>query len=90
MVQAIVDPADVRRFTAQLRQHNNDLRNTLSQMNGQLQNLGETWRDVEYQKFQGEFKNAAQMIRRFTDNSDQYAQFLTRKAGKAEEYLSQR
>lgn len=90
MVQAIVDPEDVLKFAAQLRQHNNDLRNLLSQMNGQLQSLGQTWRDVEYSRFQGDFKNAAMMLSRFADNSDQYAIFLNKKAAKAQEYLQQR
>ena len=90
MVQAIVDPVDVQKFAAQLRQHNNDLRNLLNQMNGQLQSLGQTWRDVEYNKFQGDFKNAAMTLGRFADNSDQYAIFLNRKAAKAQEYLQQR
>lgn len=90
MVQAYVDPSQVRQFAQQLRQHSQNLQSLLTQMNAQLQGLGQTWRDVEYQKFKGDFDNTARMLRQFTNSSDQYAQFLVRKAGAAEQYLQQK
>ena len=56
MAQAIVNPEEIRRFAARLKQFNNDLMNQLTVLHGQVSGLGQTWRDREHDKFVEEFE----------------------------------
>jgi uncharacterized protein YukE len=90
MPQAIVDPAELRRFAHNLKQFNNELQNQIAVLHGQLINLGATWRDQEHLKFTEEFEQTIQVISRFVEATDEHIPFLLRKAERAEEYLQQR
>jgi uncharacterized protein YukE len=90
MAQAIVNPEEIRRFAARLKQFNNELLNQLSVLHGQLSGLGQSWRDREHAKFVEEFDQTMQVIKRFVDSTNQHIPFLLRKADRAEEYLQQR
>jgi WXG100 family type VII secretion target len=90
MPQAIVDPSELRRFAQNLKQFNAELQNQMAVLQGQLLNLGATWRDQENQKFVDEFEMTMQVIRRFVEAADQHIPFLLRKADRVEEYLQQR
>lgn len=89
MAQAIVNPEDVKRFAAQLRQFSGDLQNRSSQLNGQFRQLGDSWRDQEYNKFSQEFDQTLRVIRQFLETADSYTQYLARKADSAQRYLDQ-
>ena len=67
MPQAVVDPANLRRFAHQLKQFNQDLASRLMVLHGQLTNLGDTWRDQEHEKFINGFMETRQMLERFMD-----------------------
>lgn len=90
MVQAIVDPEEVRRFSVRLGRFNGDISNHLSRIQEELQELGSYWRDQEYRRFLTEFANAEQPLRRFIDRADEFALFLNRKAAAAEGYTNLR
>jgi uncharacterized protein YukE len=90
MSQAIVDPGEVRRFAQQLKQFTGELLNQMSSIQRQLSGLGGTWRDQEHKKFQEDFEQQMQVLRRFTESTNQYVPFLVRKAERVEEYLQQR
>ena len=90
MAQAIVNPEEIRRFAARLKQFNNDLMNQLTVLHGQASALGQTWRDREHDKFIEEFEQTLQTIKRFVDSTNQHIPFLLRKAERADEYLQQR
>jgi WXG100 family type VII secretion target len=90
MPQAIVDPGELRRFAHQLKQFNMELQNQLSSLQGQLLNLGSTWRDQEHNKFVEEFEHTVQVLNHFVEAADEHIPFLMRKADRAEEYLQQR
>jgi uncharacterized protein YukE len=90
MPQAIVDPAELRRFAHNLKQFNNELQNQIALLHGQLVGLGATWRDQEHLKFTEEFEQTIHVIARFVEATDQHIPFLMRKAERAEEYLQQR
>lgn len=90
MPQAIVDPAELRRFAHTLKRFTNDLQNQLSALHGQVRTLGASWRDQEHQKFLEEFEQTARAVARFVDASNEHIPFLLRKADRAEEYLNQR
>jgi uncharacterized protein YukE len=90
MAQAIVDPGDLRRFAHSLKIFNADLRANLSSLHTQLLALGDTWRDQEHDRFRQEFEETVLVLEKFLDISDQHVPFLTRKADRIEEYMTQR
>src|SRR3954454_16310612 len=90
MAQAIVNPEEIRRFAARLKQFNNDLMNQLTVLHGQVSGLGQSWRDREHDKFVEEFEQTMQVVKRFVDSTNQHIPFLLRKADRADEYLQQR
>lgn len=90
MSQAIVDPAELRRFAANLKRFNADLQTSLAGLYGQLVSLGDSWRDQEHDRFRQEFESTVQVVERFLEVSGEHIPFLLRKAERIEEYLSQR
>ena len=80
MAQAIVNPEEIRRFAARLKQFNNELLNQLTVLHGQLSGLGQSWRDREHDKFVEEFEETMQVMKRFVDSTNQHIPFLMRKA----------
>ena len=90
MSQAIVDPAELRRFASNLKRFNADLQAGLAGMHGQLIGLGDSWRDQEHERFRQEFETTMQALERFLEISEEHIPFLLRKAERIEEYLSQR
>jgi len=90
MSQAIVDPAEIRRFAANLKRFNGDLQAGLAGLHGQLVGLGDSWRDQEHDRFRQEFETTMQVLERFLDVATEHIPFLLRKAERIEEYLTQR
>ena len=90
MPQAIVDPAELKRFAHNLKQFNNELQNQILVLHGQLVGLGDTWRDQEHEKFIQEFEDTMRVLKHFMETSNQHVPFLIRKAERIEEYLQQR
>jgi hypothetical protein len=66
------------------------LQNQLASLQGQLLNLGSTWRDQEHNKFVEEFDHTMKVLAHFVEAADEHIPFLLRKADRAEEYLQQR
>jgi uncharacterized protein YukE len=90
MAQAIVDPAELRRFAHNLKLFTTEVHNHMAVLHGQLVGLGDTWRDQEHEKFVQEFAQTLQVLERFKEASEQHIPFLLRKAMRIEEYLAQR
>jgi uncharacterized protein YukE len=90
MSQAIVDPAELRRFAQQLKRFNDELGERMTALAGQFHSLSATWRDQEQKKFADEFEQHLKLINRSIEATNQYAPFLMRKAERIEEYLQQR
>lgn len=90
MAQAIVDPAELRRFAHNLKLFNGDLQNRMAVLQGQLGAIGQTWRDQEHEKFVQEFEQTLKVIARFMDTTNEHIPFLLRKAERVEEYLQQK
>jgi len=88
--QAIANPEDLERFARELKQFNSQLAESMSRLQGQFANLGETWRDQEHQKFAQEFEQTVRVLQHFTRSADQQIPFLLRKAQRLREYLGQR
>ena len=90
MSQAIMDPAEVRRFAEELRRFNADLQNRMSSLHARFSALGDTWQDQEHDKFAEEFQQTMKVMRKFVEVSNQHTPYLLRKAQRIEDYLSQR
>ena len=90
MPQAIVDPAELRRFAHSLKKFNGELHHGMSVLYCQLVALGDTWRDQEHDKFAHKFAETMQVLARFLEASREHIPFLLRKAERVDEYLRQR
>jgi uncharacterized protein YukE len=90
MSQAIVDPAELRRFAHNLKRFNTELQSQMMVLRGQLLGLGQTWRDQEHEKFAQEFDETMLVVSRFVDATNEHIPLLLRKAERVEEYLRQR
>lgn len=90
MSQAIVDPAELRRFAHQLKSFNEDLRERVTVLHGLIVGLGDSWRDQEHERFVQDFEQTMHVIEAFLASADDHVPFLLRKAEKVEQYLQQR
>ncbi len=90
MAQAIIDPAELRRFAHHLKQFAGDLQTGLGSLHGQMVALGESWRDQEHEKFVQEFEQTLGVLEHFLAAAELHVPFLLRKAERIEEYLQQR
>ena len=89
MPQAIVDPAELRRFAARLRHFSTEVMTQMQAVQRQLSALGSTWRDQEHQKFAEEFEQQLSSFGRFVESTGDYVPYLVRKAERVEEYQQQ-
>ncbi len=90
MSKAVVDPGELRRFAHDLKRFNTNLRDQMTALAGRMNELGETWRDQEHQKFAREFEQTMRVLHHFNDAADQQIPFLVRKAQRIRDYLIQR
>lgn len=90
MAQAMMDPAEVRRFADELKRFNIDLQNRMAALQARFTALGDTWQDQEHVKFSEEFKQTLKALKKFVEISNQHTPYLLRKAQRIEEYLNQR
>jgi hypothetical protein len=90
MSQAIIDPAELRRFAQNLKRFVAELQDQISVLHGQFIGLGDTWRDQEHEKFAEEFETTMKVLERFLNSAGEHAPFLVRKAERIEDYLQQR
>ena len=90
MSQAIVDPEDIILFAQELRDLNSEFHQRLTTVKGKMDQLGDTWRDQEQEKFAAEFDQTIQVLVHFMDVVEEQIPFLMRKAEAARTYLDQR
>jgi uncharacterized protein YukE len=90
MARAVVDPEELRRFAADLKRFNNDLKGEISSIHHRFVKLGETWQDQEQAKFAEQFEQMIRALAKFADAADKHVPFLLRKAERIKEYLDQR
>lgn len=90
MSQAIIDPEEVRRFAAELKRFNGDLRERSNSLLARFNALGDTWQDQEQEKFAGEFLQMMKTVKSFLESSEKHTPYLLRKADRIQQYLDQR
>ena len=89
MSQAIADPEQLLRFAAQLQNFQSTVADALSALHGQFASLGETWRDQERQKFEAEYEELEQSVRRFLEATGGHVPYLRSKAEHLHAYQGQ-
>ncbi len=87
MSQAIIDPAEARRFAADLRQTIKRLRDQQSTVRTHYGQLEEVWKDKKFQQFEKVFGLSLGKLRHFYDEAEMFVQYLERKAQAAERFL---
>jgi uncharacterized protein YukE len=90
MSQAIIDPEEVRRFAAELKRFNGDLRERTASLMARFTALGDTWQDQEQEKFAAEFTQLMKSLKTFLEVSERHTPYLLRKAERIRQYLDQR
>lgn len=90
MSQAIIDPEEVRRFAAELKRFNGDLRDRTGSLMARYSALGDSWQDQEQEKFSSEFIQLMKTLKAFLELSERHAPYLLRKADRIQQYLDQR
>ena len=90
MSQAIIDPEEVRRFAAELKRFNGDLRERTASLMARFTALGDTWQDQEQEKFSGAFVHLMKTLKSFLELSERHTPYLLRKAERIQQYLDQR
>ena len=87
--QAIASPEELERFARNLKEFNGQLAESMNRLRGQFDNLGNTWRDQEQQKFAREFEQTTRVLQQFMSTSEQQIPLLLRKAQHLRQYLDQ-
>ena len=90
MAKVAVNPEELRRFAAELKRFNIDLKGHLSSIHHRFLKLGESWQDQEHAKFADVFEQMVRTLAKFSDAADKHIPFLLRKAERIQEYLDQR
>lgn len=90
MPQAIIDPAEVRRFADELKRFNQDIQDRMVLLQARFASLGDTWQDQEHTRFTDEFRQTLRALSKFVEVSNHHVPYLLRKARRIEDYLSQR
>lgn len=90
MPQAVANPEELERFAQNLKQFNEELRGSMSRLQGQFASLGDTWRDQEQARFAQEFQQTMKVLHNFMRVADAHIPFLLRKAQRIRDYLGQR
>ena len=87
MAQIIVDPSEMRKFEAALRELRAEVDARRQQLEGQIVDVRSFWDDEKYQQFQHQSEELMLQVQHFSKLCDQYCDYLTEKATLAERYL---
>jgi len=89
MSKAIVDLKELESFARELKEFNRLVGEQSGRLRGRFRQLGDSWRDQEYQKFAQEFEQTMRTFYRFQQVSEQYVAWLQRKAVPIRDYLNE-
>jgi uncharacterized protein YukE len=87
MTRAIVDPREVRRFSALLSETAASLQAGKSDVTGQFNDLKGVWKDTKYGQFEKTFADTMSRLQAFLKTAESYANYLNTKARLAERYF---
>lgn len=84
MAEAFVDPERLRTFSKVLVSYAEHTGNSMGRLQTQLQRLGSTWRDQEYERFAQEFRKTKAQLATLQAEIDKLAPVLESDAQKAD------
>ena len=87
MPQVIVNPDELRRFSNYLDELSDSIREKKFQTSASFERLRQTWKDAKYNQFEKEYTVTCQDLEQFLKMTKAYAEFLRRKAAKADRFL---
>ena len=87
MTQIIVDPSEMRKFEAALRELRVEVDARRQQLEAQIVDVRSFWDDEKYQQFQRQSEELMLQVQNFSKLCDQYCDYLIKKAIAAEHYL---
>ena len=85
--QAIADPEEIERFAKELKHFNAELQSISQRLRGQFRQLGSSWRDQEFRKFEQQFEQTSKVIQTYLRSSEAQIPVLLKKAHTLREYL---
>lgn len=87
MSKAVVDPDEVRYFARALLEMARALHDGKSHLSSHFRELRDVWHDKKYEQFDRVFSETMSHLEQFLHDSEVYADYLQRKARKADAYL---
>ncbi|WP_163556216.1 hypothetical protein [Helicobacter suis] len=87
MAQAVCDPDDLQDFTNHLRRFMDLLNDEVNSLNGHFRQLGGTWDDPQYWKFEGILQELEAFLKRFDTEAEEQERWLRRKEEEIRTYL---
>ena len=87
MPQIIVDPSEMRKFEAALRELQGEIDARRSQLETQIADVRSFWDDEKYREFQRQSEELMLEVQYFSKLCDRYCDYLNKKAAAAETYL---
>ena len=86
MSQINVDPEKLRNFANELKKFTEVINNYFEVIPNEMNRLGSTWQDQEFEKFKRDFIPLVQKLKKFTQESKKIIPSLERDATTIEEY----
>lgn len=87
MPQIIVDPSEMRKFEAALRELRGEIDARREQLEGQISDVRSFWNDEKYQQFLRESEELMLQVQYFSKLCDHYCDYLHKKATAAELFI---
>jgi hypothetical protein len=86
-MRVVIDPDEVRHFARGLLRSAEALRGGQSQLVTRFRDLRDVWHDRKYEQFDRVFSETMSRLAQFLHDAEVYADYLERKARKADIYL---
>ena len=83
-----VNSEELRIFAAQLKRFSQALTENMARTQGQMGQLGESWKDAEFAQFRDTFMKTNPLLKQFIEEAEKTVPALLRDAKAIEEYSS--
>jgi hypothetical protein len=87
MARVVIDPDEVRNFIRELLRAAGEMHDGKTQIESHFRDLRDVWHDRKYEQFERVFSEAMSRLAQFLHDAETYADYLERKARKADVYF---
>ena len=87
MSQAIGNPEEMRKFANALINYLNTVEEETGRIASQFNQLGDSWKDAQHQKFENDFNELRAQVAAFKEKAADYPPHLFAMAADLEQYL---